>query len=388
MKKAKEADMDFKDLDNWRKLGKVGVQYITEAPEYLQELMLLDQSGAGLQLMENLLDPLIDVEADIRLGDGIEETTEPLYNRNGCRLRKLETQLGTLNLGIPTYCDGSSKTALFETALFETDAQKSDRLLLPTMKLLAHTSMPDTVTVFAEELCQLSLPDDILDDLVCDYAQVIHDFENRPLEQAYPYVLLAESLVHTKHTDGKAARVHLYLVVGLREDGVREVLSYSVTEEDPRFSRPQIFLELFERGLHGVHTFIAKSNIDSLKQRIPELGPSTWSKYNIHFMKDILAACKEQDEAKSSDGDAKKLETSLKKDLEAMLGASSWKECLEHRGAILEKYAKTAPRAMEYLSANETELVAAYLLPDALRKKMGSKQATESVSTMLDLGWL
>lgn len=200
------------------------------------------------------------------MGDGIEETTEPLYTRNGCRLRKLETQLGTLNLGIPTYCDGSSKTALFETVLFEPDAQKSDRLLLPTMKLLAHASMPDTVAVFAEELCQLSLPDDILDDLVSDFAQVIHDFENRPLEQAYPYVLLAESLVHTKHTNEKAARVHLYLVVGLREDGVREVLSYRVAEEDPRISRPQIFLELFERGLHGVHKFIAKSNIDSLSR--------------------------------------------------------------------------------------------------------------------------
>lgn len=380
--------MDFKDLDNWRKLGKIGVQYITESPEYLQELTLLDQSGAGLQLMENLLDPLIDVEADIRLGDGIEETTEPLYTRNGCRLRKLETQLGTLNLGIPTYCDGSSKTALFETALFEPDAQQSDRLFLPTMKLLAHASRPDTVAVFAEELCQLSLPDDILDDLVSDFAQVIHDFENRPLEQAYPYVLLAESLVHTKHTNGKPARVHLYLVVGLREDGVREVLSYRVTEEDPRFSRPQIFLELFERGLHGVHTLIAKSNIDSLKKRIPELAPSTWSKYNIHFMKDILAACKEQYGAKDAASDSKKLETNLKKDLEAMLGASSWKECLEQRDAILEKYGKTAPKAMEYLSENQTELVAAYLLPDALRKKMGNKQAIESVSTMLDLGWL
>lgn len=84
------------------------------------------------------------------------------------------------------------------------------------------------------------------------------------MEQAYPYVLLAESLVHTKHTNWKAAQVHLYLVVGLREDGVREVLSYRVTEEDPRFSRPQIFLELFERGLHGIHMFIAKSNIDSM----------------------------------------------------------------------------------------------------------------------------
>lgn len=53
--------MNFKGMDNWRNLGQVGVQYITQSPEYLQELMLLDQSGAGLQLMENLLDPLIDV---------------------------------------------------------------------------------------------------------------------------------------------------------------------------------------------------------------------------------------------------------------------------------------------------------------------------------------
>lgn len=43
---------------------------------------------------------------------------------------------------------------------------------------------------------------------------------------------------------------------------------------------------------------------------------------------------------------------------------------------------------MEYLSANETELVGAYLLPDALRKKMATRQAIESASTMLDLGWL
>ncbi len=162
---------EFKNLVNLRNLGQIGVQYITEAPEYLQELMLLDQSGAGLQLLGNFLNSLIDLEADIKMGDGIEETTEPLYTRNVCRLRKLETQQGTLNLGIPTYSDGSSKTALFEP-----DAQKSDRLLLPMMKLLAHASMRDTVASFAKELCQLSLPNDALDDLVYDYAHFICDF--------------------------------------------------------------------------------------------------------------------------------------------------------------------------------------------------------------------
>lgn len=219
----------------------------------------MDQCGAGLQLLGNFLNSLIDLEADIKMGDGIEETTEPLYTRNVCRLRKLETLLGTLNLGIQIYGDGSSKTELFEP-----DARKSDRLLLPTMKLLAHAFLPDTVAVFAEELCQLFLPNDTLDDLVYDYVRIIRDFEKRPLDQAYPYVLLADSLVHTKHKNGNPARIRLFLVVGLREDGVREVLSYRVTEEDPRFSRPQIFLELFERGLHGIHTFIAKSNIDSM----------------------------------------------------------------------------------------------------------------------------
>lgn len=51
--------------------------------------MLLDQSGAGLQLMGNFLNPLIDLEADIKMGGGIEEITKPLYTRNGYRLRKL-----------------------------------------------------------------------------------------------------------------------------------------------------------------------------------------------------------------------------------------------------------------------------------------------------------
>lgn len=102
--------MDFKDLDNWRNLGQVGVQYITESPEYLQELMLLDQSGAGLQLMENFLNPLLDVEADFRMGGGrFQEVTEHQYTRNGYRRRKLKTQLGTLNLEIPTFVTGILK---------------------------------------------------------------------------------------------------------------------------------------------------------------------------------------------------------------------------------------------------------------------------------------
>lgn len=299
------------------------------------------------------------------------------------------------------------------------------------MKLLAHASLPDTVSAYAEELCQLSLPNGPLTELVYHYAHVIHNFKNRPLEQAYPYVLLAESLVHTKQMNGKDERVRLFLVVGLREDGVREVLLHKVTDEDPRIARPQIFLELSQRGLHGVHDIIADNSSDTQQKIVKNvakgLAHCTCSKYNVRFARDIIAACKEQDGAKGADGsdgvkcaaadakglkgtaddvkgakaaasdakgsksaagDLKKLETSLKKDLEAMLGASSWKECLEHRDAILEKYAKTAPRAMEYLSANQTALVAAYLLPDALRKKMATRQAIESVSTVLDLGLL
>lgn len=357
--------MNFKDMDNWRNLGEVEVHYLAESPEYLQELMLMDQSDAGRQLMENFLNPLLDVEADLWMGGGrFQEVTEHQYTRNGYRRRKLKTQLGTLNLEIPTFRDGN-----FKTALFEPGARKNEGILLPTMKLLAYSSLPDTVRTYAEELCQLPLPNGPLTELVYHYAHVIRDFKKRPLEQAYPYVLLDESLIYTKQKTGKDERVRLFLVIGLREDGVREVLLHKITDEDPRITRPQIFLELSARGLHGVHDIIADNSSDRQQKIVKNIAKGlahcTWSKYNVRFTRDIIAACKEQDGAKLTDGsdgvkcdaddakgakaaagEGKKLETNLKKDLEAMLGASSWKECLEHRDAIMEKYAKTAPRAM------------------------------------------
>lgn len=80
--------MNFKDMDNWRNLGEVEVHYLAESPEYLQELMLMDQSDAGRQLMENFLNPLLDVEADLRMGGGrFQEVTEHQYTRNGYRPR-------------------------------------------------------------------------------------------------------------------------------------------------------------------------------------------------------------------------------------------------------------------------------------------------------------
>lgn len=145
----------------------------------------MDQSDEGRKLMENFLNPLLDVEADLRMGGGrFVKVTERQYTRNGYRRCKPKTQLGTLNLEIPTFRDGN-----FKTALFEPGARKSDGILLPTMKLLAYASLPDTVRTYGEELCQLPLPNGPLTKLVYHYAHVIRDFKKRPLELAYLYVL-------------------------------------------------------------------------------------------------------------------------------------------------------------------------------------------------------
>lgn len=70
----------------------------------------------------------------------------------------------------------------------------------------------------------------------------------------------------------------LFIVLGVREDGVCEVLEFSVSEKESELTWKNMFQSLKERGLHGVRLITSNAHGGIQKAILSEFPGCSWQR--------------------------------------------------------------------------------------------------------------
>ena len=164
---------------------------------------------------------------------------------------------------------------------------------------------------------------------------------------------------------GKIDSLAALVVVGVSEDGHRDVLGYWPGDSESESSWGEAFADLKSRGLSGVELAISDAHSGIRKALAKEFQGVQWQRYQVHLMRELLS--------KASWRDRKELEG----DLRSIYASEEKEQCLRVAEEVAAKWEARLPKMSRALRAGVEDTLAVLSLPSEHRRRFRTTNILE-----------
>lgn len=314
-------------------------------------------------LVQGLVQELLEAEMDECLGAGRYERTEGrLGYRSGYYSRNLLTRVGTLELRVPQDREGR-----FSTEIFDRYERSEKALVAALAEMYVQGVSTRKVKAITEQLCGHAFSAGTISNINQKLDEELQAFARRPLEEAYPYLILDARYEKVRENGVVSSRAVL-IALGISWEGRRCVLAVELANRESRTTWRELLLQLKERGLRGVE-FVVSDDHEGLKQAIIELLPeATWQRCYVHFLRNAL------------DYLPRKADDDCRTELRWIYDRRDLAEARADLAAWLSKWQSKYPKLCDWVEENIEETFAFYRLPRAHHKHLKSTNMLERLN--------
>ena len=286
-------------------------------------------------------------------------TAERRGYRNGYKPRTLKTRVGRLEFMVPKDREGRFRTELFEKY------QRSEKaLILAITEMYVQGVSTRKVKKITEELCGLEISKSQVSELVKGLDKEVMKWRMRLLPKRYPY-LVVDARCEKIRRDGSIIPQGVLIVVGIDNEGYREVLGVWCADTESEASWSAVFRELKERGLHGVDYVVSDDHTGLTKAIAVQFQGVIWQRCQVHFIRNVRAMVSKKDRGR------------ILAHLHDITGASSIETARKRLGEAVDALSSTHPRVAEHLDQYGEEILSVYTLPVQHWKRMRSTNMLE-----------
>lgn len=240
-----------------------------------------DVNGLLRKALEAVLAAVMEAEVSEQLGAAHGERSEGRQgHRNGYRERTFQTGLGTSTLRVPKVRRGHYSPS------FLTAYKRSDDALLAAVATCFHQGVSTRkVEALMRELGVDHMKKSQVSEVVKRLDPQVEAFRKRPLGEC-PYVFL-DARYENVREDNEVHKVAVLVALGVRRDGMREVLGVSVSRTENEAFWDDFLTSLVERGLTGVKLAISDAHQGLRKAIEKRLVAAKWQRCRVHFMRNL-----------------------------------------------------------------------------------------------------
>jgi transposase-like protein len=250
----------------------------------LKELASMDLPQAMRKTAEDMLQQLMEAEVTEQIGAARQERTDERRTyRNGSRLRRLDTTLGSLNIAIPRIRESTYAPSFLEPhcrvhASLCAVVQECYQQGISTRKIddLAQVLGLDGISKSAASRMLLTMEGD-----VSAWCQ-------RPLS-ACPYVFM-DARFEKVRDNGRIISRAVLVAVGVNLEGRRELLGFTVAPSETTETWETFLRSLVARGLTGVKLAISDACAGASAAIQAVLPDASWQRCTIHLGRNLAAA--------------------------------------------------------------------------------------------------
>lgn len=314
-------------------------------------------------LVQMLVQEVLEAEMDATVGAGKGERKEGRQGyRSGYYDRGLVTRVGKLELRVPQDRQGRFSTEVFDRY------QRSEKALVSTLsEMYIQGVSTRKVKAVTEELCGHAFSASTVSSINKKLDAELAVFSERPLEQAYPYLIL-DARYEKVRIDGVIRSQAVLVALGINWEGRREVLAVSLANRESKNSWKDFIVSLKKRGLRGVELAITDSH-EGLKAALEETLPeAAWQRCYVHFLRNALDYLPRR-------GDDDCLQ-----ELRWLYSRRSLEEAQQDLAAWLRKWQDRYPKLTTWVEDNIEQTLTYYRWPMQHHKHLRSTNMLERIN--------
>lgn len=189
-------------------------------------------------------------------------------SRNGSYKKTVRTTQGAIELDIPRDRKGE-----FEPLIVPKGQTTTEKIEAVITSLYTKGMSTEDITIQLEEIYGLEVSKTFISDITNKILPAIHEWQNRPLEQTY-YVVWMDCICFKVRHDNKIVNKSIYVVIGLKTDGVKEILGLWMSENESAAFWLSVLNEIKERGVKKI-LIACTDNLAGFTQAIQTAFPKT-----------------------------------------------------------------------------------------------------------------
>lgn len=252
-------------------------------PIELLEDYLIDQDDGLKKLLTWFLNLVMQLEA-IQQSDAepYQRIDSRKAHRNGYKERSLKTRVGEIRLKKPQFREIS-----FETKVFDRYSRVEKALINAVLESYLQGVSTRRIQDIVSRLGIESLSASSVSRISKELDEKVEEFLKRPIEHPIPYLYVDASYFKVR-TDSRYVTKAFMIVMGVRDDGYREILGARIADGEDELFWSGLFQDLADRGLSGVKLVISDGHKGIRKAVDKSFLGASWQMCHVHLIRAVL----------------------------------------------------------------------------------------------------
>lgn len=205
-----------------------------------------DIQDALKDLLSGTIQEMLEAEMDDHLGYAKYERSAENNSRNGTKSKRVRSKYGEFEVDVPQDRESSFKPKILPKRKKDI-SEIEDKIISMYAKGMTTRQISDTI----DDIYGFEVSEGMISDITDKLLSKIEEWQNRPLSAVYPIVFI-DAIHFSVRDDGIVRKLAAYIVLGINEDGKKEVLSIVIGENESSKFWLSVLNSLKNRGLKGI----------------------------------------------------------------------------------------------------------------------------------------
>ena len=324
-----------------------------------------DLQAALKDLMGETIQEMLESELSEDLGhEKHERTSVPKVNyRNGHKPKRLKTSMGEMEIAVP-----QDRNAEFEPKVVPKHKRDISDIEQKIINMYARGLTTREISEQIEDIYGFEASAQLISRVTDKIIPQIEDWQNRRLSEVYPIVFI-DALMFSVRRDKAVQKVAVYVVLGVDADGMKDVLSIEIGENESAKFWLSVLNNLKHRGVKDI-LMLCADGLSGIKEAIEAAYPMTeYQRCIVHMVRNTLLHV------------SHKYKKAFASDLKTIYHAPN--EPAGH-AAMLEvtaKWDEIYPNAMKRWSDNWDVICPIFKFSSTVRRALYTTNAIESLNS-------
>lgn len=322
-----------------------------------------DIQDALKDLLGGTIKEMMEAEMDNHLRYEKSQRSDSDDYRNGYKEKQVNSSYGSMKIEVP-----QDRKSTFEPQIVKKRQKDISDIDKKIISMYAKGMTTRQISNTIEDIYGFETSEGFISDVTDKILPQIEDWQNRPLDDVYPIIYI-DAIHYSVRDNGIIRKLAAYVILGINKDGIKEVLSITVGENESSKYWLSVLNELKNRGVKDI-LIICADGLAGIKEAITAAFPKTeYQRCIVHQVRNTLKYVPDKDRK------------AFAADLKTIYHASDEEKARQALDRVCAKWTEKYPNSMKRWYDNWDAVTPIFKFSPDVRKVIYTTNAIESLNS-------